>query len=436
MDKEFEYEDESKKKFQIKRWMVIVAALTLVLIIIIVLVIVHIVKSKEPEYTLDDFKYLESRMEDVAPSYILQNNVELNSDEYKINLKDLLDINGGQIDTKKAKAYKICKGYVIAKKIDTESYNSYISCGNYYTTSGYISDNSTMDVTTTVKDVEKPVITLAGNKEVTINQGSKYEEQGATANDNIDGDITSKIKISGKVDTSTSGEYTITYMVTDKAGNRAEATRKVTVVATTTTTTKHYQTEGTKTTKSPRTTKSNSGGNTRTTRRLTTTQKITTPPTITLKGNSRIEIMQGSSWKDPGYSAKDVKGRDLTSNVRVSGNVNSSVAGTYNINYSVTDSYGNTRHATRVIIVKSTYIRLQSITLTPNEVTLFVGQNKVITVYFNPSNATNKAITWTSSNASVATVSNGTIYARTKGTAVISARGVEGKGASINVIVR
>ena len=77
MDKEFGYEDESKKKFQIKRWMVIVAALVLVLIIVLVLVIVHIIKSKEPEYTLDDFKYLENRMVEETPTYLSQKNIEL-----------------------------------------------------------------------------------------------------------------------------------------------------------------------------------------------------------------------------------------------------------------------------------------------------------------------------------------------------------------------
>ena len=178
MDKEFEYEDESKKKFQIKRWMVIVAALTLVLTIIIVLVIVHIVKSKEPEYTTNDFKHLEDRMEEEAPTYISQNNIELTSEEIKIDLKDLLLENGGAIDSSKVKAAKICKGYVIATKNDNEVYKPYISCGNYYTTEGYVSsDTTTKKKTTSAKDIEKPVITLKGNSEITLNQGDKYNDE-------------------------------------------------------------------------------------------------------------------------------------------------------------------------------------------------------------------------------------------------------------------
>ena len=55
---------------------------------------------------------------------------------------------------------------------------------------------------------------------------------------------------------------------------------------------------------------------------------------------------------------------------------------------------------------------------------------------FNPSNATNKSISWSSSNASVATVSNGVITARKAGTATITASAADGKKAYVSVIVR
>lgn len=429
MDKEFEYEDESKKKFQIKRWMVIVAALTLVLTIIIVLVIVHIVKSKEPEYTTNDFKHLEDRMEEEAPTYISQNNIELTSEEIKIDLKDLLLENGGAIDSSKVKAAKICKGYVIATKNDNEVYKPYISCGKYYTTSGYIrGGTTTKKKTTTIRDTEKPVITLKGNREVTLNQGDKYTDEGASATDNIDGDITSKIKVSGKVDTTKTGTYTITYTVTDKAGNRAEVTRKVMVVATITTTMS--------TTKKKTTTKKSytPSGSVKTTR--ATTQRITTPPTITLRGSSTITINQGSVWKDPGFTAKDAKGNDLTGRVNVSGYVNISVAGTYRVSYTVTDNWGNRGYAYRNVIVKSTYIKLQAITVSPVSISLSKGQSRSITVYFNPTNATNKSVSWSSSDPSVATVSNGVITANSQGIATIIVRGADGRQARVSVTVR
>ena len=52
---------------------------------------------------------------------------------------------------------------------------------------------------------------------------------GATATDNEDGSLTSKIKMTGTVNTKKAGTYTITYSVSDKAGNRTEVTRTVVV---------------------------------------------------------------------------------------------------------------------------------------------------------------------------------------------------------------
>lgn len=430
MDNDALYEtDDNKKKFQLTRGMLILAAVILVVIIIVIIIIVHSVKSKEPEYTTSDFKHLEDRMEEEAPTYISQNNIELTSEEIKIDLKDLLLENGGSIDSSKVKATKVCKGYVIATKVDSEVYKPYISCGNYYTTDGYVnSDTTTKKKTTSQKDTEKPVITLKGNSEITLNQGDKYNDEGASATDNIDGDITSKIKVSGKVDITKSGTYTITYTVTDKAGNRTEVTRKVTVVATITTTMS--------TTKKKTTTKKSytSSGSVKTTR--ATTQRITTPPTITLRGNSAITINQGASWHDPGFTAKDAKGNDLTGRVNVSGYVNISVAGTYRVSYTVTDNWGNRGYAYRNVIVKSTYIKLQAITVSPVSISLSKGQSRSITVYFNPTNATNKSVSWSSSDLSVATVSNGVITANSQGIATIIVRGADGRQARVSVTVR
>jgi len=80
------------------------------------------------------------------------------------------------------------------------------------------------------QDSTKPVITLNGSSTVTVNLGSTYTELGATATDNIDGNITSKIKVSSNVNTNTEGTYTVTYTVTDNAGNTATANRTVKVV--------------------------------------------------------------------------------------------------------------------------------------------------------------------------------------------------------------
>jgi hypothetical protein len=82
--------------------------------------------------------------------------------------------------------------------------------------------------TTTPADTTKPEITLnSGNISLTV--GETYTDAGATAIDDVDGDITSNITTTGTVDTSTAGTYTITYTVSDAAGNTTTVTRTVTV---------------------------------------------------------------------------------------------------------------------------------------------------------------------------------------------------------------
>ena len=74
-----------------------------------------------------------------------------------------------------------------------------------------------------------PVITLNGDANMTLYVGSTYNEKGATASDICDGDLTDKIEISGSVDTSKKGTYTITYNVTNSDGKVGEAKRTITV---------------------------------------------------------------------------------------------------------------------------------------------------------------------------------------------------------------
>jgi hypothetical protein len=79
-------------------------------------------------------------------------------------------------------------------------------------------------------DTEAPVITLSGSATVVIESGERYIDSGATAADNIDGDISSSIVVSNPVNTSTVGTYTVTYNVSDFAGNPAvQVTRSVRV---------------------------------------------------------------------------------------------------------------------------------------------------------------------------------------------------------------
>lgn len=81
---------------------------------------------------------------------------------------------------------------------------------------------------TGVVDTEKPVITLTGDATISVIQGDTYTELGATWADNLDG--SGDATVTGTVDTSTIGSYTISYNYTDDAGNVAtEVTRTVNV---------------------------------------------------------------------------------------------------------------------------------------------------------------------------------------------------------------
>jgi len=80
-------------------------------------------------------------------------------------------------------------------------------------------------------DTTAPVITIIGSPQVYVDKGTSYTEEGATAYDETDGDITSKIVIVNPVDANTEGTYYVSYNVTDEAGNKAtEVKRKVVVM--------------------------------------------------------------------------------------------------------------------------------------------------------------------------------------------------------------
>ena len=80
------------------------------------------------------------------------------------------------------------------------------------------------------KDTNSPVITVLGVNPISHCIGSEYVDQGATAQDEEDGDITDKINTTNNVDADQIGAYTVVYTVEDKAGNSATATRTVEVI--------------------------------------------------------------------------------------------------------------------------------------------------------------------------------------------------------------
>jgi hypothetical protein len=153
-----------------------------------------------------------------------------------------------------------------------------------------------------VVDTTPPVTTLVGEANPRVQVDSAYTDPGATATDNYDGDITSRVTTSGHVDTAKPGVYTLTYSVSDAAGNAAApVVRTVTVYSDT----------------------------------------DTTKPVITLLGAATMTIGLGSQFVDPGATATDAEDGDLTSQITQTGTVDVSNLGAYTITYNVSDAAGN-----------------------------------------------------------------------------------------------
>jgi hypothetical protein len=91
------------------------------------------------------------------------------------------------------------------------------------------SNTGSADQLVTITDTTRPTVLLVGPATISLNVGDAYAEQGATAQDIVDLDMTAKIVTSGSVNTAVPGTYRLTYTATDTAGNSAFVERVVTV---------------------------------------------------------------------------------------------------------------------------------------------------------------------------------------------------------------
>lgn len=429
-------EEEQTNKFQIKRWMIIAGAAVLVLIIIIIVSIVIHNKNKEPLITESKCRELEEKMRDEAPIYIDNNSMDLSEEKTRIDFQELLDTNGGNIVSNKIPQLHLITGYVEAYIVDdSRTYEAYIMCGDVYKTSGYKEEEQVED--------EKPVIKLKGKKTITIYVGDKYVDEGATASDKEDGDLTDKILVENDVDSSKTGKYKVIYTVEDSYGNKVTKKRAVvvkeketTTTSQTTTTTKVSVSTTTRKTTSYTTRKSTYATSKKTT--TTTTKRITTPPTIKLKsrnGSVNVTMYVGDSYFEPGFSASDALGTNITSRVTTSYNINNQVVGTYYVTYSVKDSYGNSAIARRTVYVKAKGT-ISGVTLSPSSLSLKKGSTGNFAAMISYTGEVDKTLSWKSSNNSVASVSsNGTVTANAPGSAYITVTTKNGKTASALVSV-
>jgi prepilin-type N-terminal cleavage/methylation domain-containing protein len=78
-------------------------------------------------------------------------------------------------------------------------------------------------------DTTPPVITVNPTT-VNVKVGSAYTNNGVTALDDMLGDITSEIEVTSNLDLNNPGEYTVTYNVSDLAGNEATTKTRTVIV--------------------------------------------------------------------------------------------------------------------------------------------------------------------------------------------------------------
>ena len=203
-------------------------------------------------------------------------------------------------------------------------------------TRGFLVDKVVMTQGNTLnEDTTVPVITLLGDDPVTIEVGDTYIDAGATALDNLDGDITSSIETVSNVDTAIVGTYTVAYNVSDASGNAAaEVTRTINVVD-------------------------------------------TTIPVITLLGDDPVTIEVGDTYIDVGATATDTYDGDITSSIVTLSNVDTAIVGIYSVAFNVSDTSGNAAaEVTRTVNVVDTTVPV-IVLLGDDSVTIEVGDTYI-----------------------------------------------------------
>ena len=164
-------------------------------------------------------------------------------------------------------------------------------------------NESSVERTVIVNDVVAPVISLNGPQNITLEFGKSYDEQGATATDDVDGNV--EVTIDGSIGEGI-GSYTIIYSAVDKAGNQSSTNRTVVV-------------------------------------------EDLVGPVITLNGAANINLEFGKPYDEQGATATD----DVDGNVEVT--INGSIGegiGSYTIIYSAVDKSGNQSSTNRTVVVE------------------------------------------------------------------------------------
>lgn len=166
------------------------------------------------------------------------------------------------------------------------------------------------------------------------------------------------------------------------------------------------------------------------------------PTSISLSAASNSISIGATTQLTVDYTPSDTNVKNVTytsssesiATVSNTGLVTGVAQGSATITATAQTAEGTTTATTSITV---TPIAVTSVSLSSNSETIKVGKTVTLTPTISPSNATNKNVTWTSSNTSVATVSEGTVTGVSAGTATITVTTVSGsKTATCTVVVQ
>ena len=98
-------------------------------------------------------------------------------------------------------------------------------------------------------------------------------------------------------------------------------------------------------------------------------------------------------------------------------------------------SVDGNKKATVSVVVKEKVVPVSNVSLNNSNISMSTGNSKTLKATVSPSNATDKTITWSSSNTNIATVKDGEVIAKSNGAVIITATSTSGKSASCTVVI-
>jgi uncharacterized protein YjdB len=156
---------------------------------------------------------------------------------------------------------------------------------------------------------------------------------------------------------------------------------------------------------------------------------------VSLSKPSATILVNGTEQLTANITPSDATDKDVTWN---SNNVSVATVGQNGVVTGISAGIATITVTTRdgqltstcTVTVQSTAIAVTGVSLNPATLAMYIGDTETLAATVAPSNATNKAVTWTSSNTGVATVNDGVVTGVSTGTATITATTEDGGYAS------